>query len=52
MFGFININAYIPIIQQDVRRPDLVCGKAKVFDTWVFRLVPLKVMIIPVLKNI
>lgn len=49
---FSNITAYIPIVEQDVWCPHLVCSEAKVFDTWVLRLVPLQIMIIPVLRNI
>lgn len=52
MSCFNNTNAYIPIVEQDVWCPHLVSGEAKVFDTWVLRLVPLQIMIIPVLRSI
>lgn len=39
----------VPVVQKDVRCPDLVCSESEVFHAWVLRLIPLQVVVIPVL---
>lgn len=39
----------LPVVEQDVRRPDLIRGEAEVFHSWVFALVPLEVVVKPTL---
>lgn len=42
---------YLPVVEQDVRSPDLVCGETEVFHTGMFTLVPLEVVVEPALKR-
>lgn len=37
----------LPVVEQDVRRPDLIRGEAEVFHPGVFALVPLEVVVKP-----
>lgn len=39
----------LPVVEQDVRRPDLIRGEAEVFHSRVFALVPLEVVVKPTL---
>lgn len=41
----------LPVVQQDVGCPHLVCGEAQVLHPRMFALVPLQVMVVPVLKQ-
>lgn len=39
----------LPVVEQDVWCPDLICGETEVFNSGVFTLVPLEVVIVPTL---
>lgn len=41
----------LPVVEQDVRSPDLVCGETEVFHPGVLALVPLEVVVEPALKH-
>lgn len=41
----------LPVVEQDIWCPDLICGEAEVFDSGMFALVPLEIVIEPTLKN-
>lgn len=42
---------FLPVVQQDVRSPDLVCGEAEVLHAGMFALVPLEVVVEPALRH-
>ena len=39
----------LPVVEQDVWRPHLVCGEAEVFHSGVLALVPLEIVVEPTL---
>lgn len=41
----------LPVVEQDVWCPDLVCGEAEVFHSGMFALVPLEIVVEPALKH-
>lgn len=41
----------VPVVEQDVRSPDLVCGEPQVLHPGVLALVPLEVVVEPALKH-
>lgn len=41
----------LPVVEQDVRSPDLVRGETEVFHPGMFALVPLEVVVEPALKH-
>lgn len=41
----------LPVVEQDVWRPDLICGEAEVFNSRMFALVPLEIVVEPTLKH-
>lgn len=41
----------LPVVEEDVRRPDLICGEAEVFHSGMFTLVPLEIVVVPTLKH-
>lgn len=41
----------LPVVEQDVWGPDLVCGEAEVFHPGVLALVPLEIMVEPTLQH-
>lgn len=41
----------LPVVEQDVWRPHLICGEAEVFHSGVFTLVPLEIVVEPTLKR-
>lgn len=41
----------LPVVEQDVWSPHLVCGETEVFHSGMLALVPLKVVVEPALKD-
>ena len=41
----------LPVVEQDVWRPDLICGEAEVLNSGMFALVPLEIVVEPALKH-
>lgn len=41
----------LPVVEQDVWCPDLICGEAEVFHSRMFALVPLEIVVEPTLKH-
>lgn len=41
----------LPVVQQNVRLPNEIVGKSHIGHTWIFWLIPLEVIIIPVLRE-
>lgn len=41
----------LPVVEQNVRSPDLVCGETQVLHPRMFTLVPLEVVVEPALKH-
>lgn len=45
------ISHVLPVVEQNVRSPDLVCGETQVLHPRMFALVPLEVVVEPALKH-
>lgn len=41
----------LPVVEEDVWGPDLIRGKAKIFHSRMFALVPLEIVVIPSLQH-
>lgn len=41
----------LPVVEKDIWCPNLVCGEAEVFDSGMFALVPLEIVVEPTLKH-
>lgn len=41
----------LPVVEEDVGCPDLICCEAEVFNSGVFALVPLEIVVEPALKH-
>lgn len=41
----------LPVVEEDVWCPDLICGEAEVFHSRMFTLVPLEIVVEPTLKH-
>lgn len=41
----------LPVVEEDVWGPNLICGKAKIFHSRMFALVPLEIVVVPSLQH-